>query len=82
MSGSRGRVLVVDDDRDMCDYLRLGLGRHGFEVEHRTDGAEALRRLGEARFDVVVSDINMRGLNGIDLCERIVAEALQEAKAG
>jgi two-component system, NtrC family, response regulator AtoC len=74
VSGTRGRVLVVDDDRDMCDYLRLGLGRHGFEVEHRTDAAEALRRLGEARFDVVVTDINMRGMNGIELCERIVAD--------
>ena len=37
-----GRVLVVDDDADMCDYLATALPLHGFEVESRTEGERAL----------------------------------------
>jgi len=73
VSDSSGRVLVVDDDLDMCEYLRLLLPRHGIAVEYDTDAEEAFARLAQLDVDVVITDINMRGMNGIELCERIAA---------
>jgi two-component system response regulator HydG len=68
-----GRVLVVDDDQGMCELIATGLGKRGFEVTWRTSADEAFALLQTDEFDVVISDLNMRGMSGIDLCERIVA---------
>jgi two-component system response regulator HydG len=65
------RVLIVDDDRAMCDLLEADLGDRGFEVETRTSGADALALLAGRDFDVVLTDLNMRGLTGIDLCRHL-----------
>ena len=68
-----GRVLVVDDDRSMCELLQAGLVRRGFEVTWRTSAAEALAAMSEGDFDVIVTDLNMPGTNGLELCERVTA---------
>jgi two-component system response regulator HydG len=67
----KGRILVVDDDRNMCELLESGLVRRGFEVVSRLSADEATAQLSAEDFDVVVTDLNMRGMNGIELCERI-----------
>ncbi len=67
-----GRLLVVDDDRGMCETLALVLGKRGFDVTWSTQPAEALDRLRTADVDVVVTDLNMPGMSGLELCERIV----------
>jgi two-component system response regulator HydG len=68
-----GRILVVDDVRSMCEMLAARLPKLGFEVTWRTSAVEALDVLAAEDFDVVVTDLNMREMNGIELCERIVA---------
>jgi two-component system response regulator HydG len=68
-----GRVLVLDDDRDMCEMLAAALVRRGYAIEWRTAAADALALLEAHDFDVVVSDINLGGMTGLELCERIVA---------
>ena len=73
MSDRVKRVLVVDDVREMCEMLAERLAPLGFEVEWRTTPAEALDVLATTDVDVVVTDINMAGMNGLELCERIVA---------
>jgi DNA-binding NtrC family response regulator len=70
---SKGSILVVDDDRRMCELLATGLGRKGFAVTTRQAAEEAFDLVVDGGVDVVVSDLNMRGLNGIQLCERVVA---------
>jgi two-component system response regulator HydG len=67
------RVLVVDDDQAMCEFIASGLGKRGFETVWRTRADEAFGLLQTEDFDVVVSDLNMKGMNGLELCERIVA---------
>ncbi|MBX3470158.1 MAG: sigma-54-dependent Fis family transcriptional regulator [Planctomycetes bacterium] len=57
----------------MCLFLESSLKRRGFDAAWRTGGDEAFRLLGAEPFDVVVTDLNMRGLSGIELCDRIVA---------
>ena len=68
-----GRVLVVDDDRRMCELLAAGLGRKGFDVETRQSAAEAFDLLALSEFEVVVTDLNMAGLNGLEFCQRVAA---------
>jgi DNA-binding NtrC family response regulator len=69
----KGRVLVVDDDASMCDMLVSDLGELGFEVKARAAAPAALDALVASEFDAVVADLNMPGMTGLELCERIVA---------
>ena len=66
------RVLVVDDEQSMCEFLQAELSTHGFEIVFRTDADEAFALLGAEEFDVVVTDLQMHGMNGLGLCTRIV----------
>jgi len=68
-----GRVLVVDDAESMCEMLAERLSTLGFEVLWRTSALAALDVLAATEVDVVVTDLNMREVNGIELCTRIVA---------
>jgi two-component system response regulator HydG len=68
------RVLAVDDDAALLDLFVEELPRHGVAVEPARSGEEALRRLAAAPYDVVVSDIHMRGMTGVELARRVAAE--------
>lgn len=67
-----GRVLVVDDDQSMCDLLENTLERAGLQVVARTSAREALEIFADQEFDVVLTDLGMTEMSGIDLCERIL----------
>ena len=64
----RGRVFVIDDDQEMCDLLEAGLGERGFSVESSRVPEDALSRMEEALPDVVLTDLNMEAMSGIDVC--------------
>ena len=66
-------ILLVDDDASLCETLELGLSKRGYRTASCLSAADALARLSGEDFDVVVTDLNMRGTGGIELCERIVA---------
>jgi DNA-binding NtrC family response regulator len=66
-------VLIVDDDAAMCAMLAKGLGRKAFHCQFRTSADEGLTLMETEAFDVVVTDLNMRAMNGLELCARIVA---------
>src|SRR4051812_44172306 len=68
-----GRVLIVDDDPGMCEFVSSGLGKRGFETAWRTSSDEAFALLQAEDFDIVICDLNMQGMNGLELCERIAA---------
>ncbi len=61
------RVLVVDDQVSLLEILRRWLSRGGYEVQVAADGVEALALAKEHRFDVVVTDLKMPGINGLQL---------------
>jgi two-component system response regulator MprA len=67
-------LLVVDDDRRLRRALRRVLVSQGFEVETAEDGETALSRLRERPFDLVVLDVMMPGLDGVEVCEKLRAE--------
>lgn len=69
MNGAR--VLVVDDEADVCSVMADTLAFAGYDVESTTEGEEALRLLEHRPFDVVVSDIAMPRLGGLELLAAI-----------
>ncbi len=69
-----GRILIVDDERSMCELLEMDLHLRGFSTASFTSASDAWRALSEEAFDVVVTDVQMPGTSGIQLCERITAD--------
>ncbi|MDP9151701.1 MAG: sigma-54 dependent transcriptional regulator [Myxococcota bacterium] len=66
------RILIIDDDRSMCDVLEVELKKRGFDAVAMTSPDEALRRLLEDDFSLVITDFNMHRMSGVDLCRQIV----------
>ncbi len=71
---TRGRILLVDDERSLVEMLRDGLEALGFETAQRLSAVQAIDALGTEDFDVVVTDLHMKGMSGFELCERIAAD--------
>jgi two-component system cell cycle response regulator len=65
--GMGGRVLIVDDARVVRAVVARCLGGAGYETEEAADGAEALRRLATESYDVVITDLRMPQLGGLEL---------------
>jgi DNA-binding NtrC family response regulator len=65
--------MIIDDDASMLEMLRAELERRGYEVVAETSPEAALRKLATEDFGVVLSDISMRGMSGVDLCREVVA---------
>ncbi|HEY4055921.1 MAG TPA: sigma-54 dependent transcriptional regulator [Kofleriaceae bacterium] len=66
-----GSILVVDDDFDTASLFADGLRRRGLNVSEVFSGKRCLQRLGEQHVDVVVTDMQMPEMNGIELCDQI-----------
>jgi two-component system response regulator RegX3 len=65
------KVLVVEDESSFVDALTVGLTREGFLVEVATDGAEALQRFETVRPDLVLLDVMLPRVSGIDVCRQL-----------
>lgn len=70
-TGSLSRVLIVDDDEAVLRVHKRALSGGGFDVETAISGQEAITALNRSAFDVVLSDIDMPGMNGIQLLEQV-----------
>ncbi len=68
----KGNIVVIEDDRDMCDMLQAGLGRRGFSVSASLSGKEGLAEVRLQHADAVLADINLPDMNGLDICKSIV----------
>lgn len=66
-----GRILIADDREYIREFLKDFLVLEGFEVEVAVDGQEALERVGQKHFDVVLSDIKMPNKNGYEVFEGV-----------
>ena len=71
MSRAPARVLVVEDDPTVAEVVRRYLERDGFDVEAVGDGREALNRADERAPDLVVLDIMLPGLDGLEVCREL-----------
>ena len=70
---ARLSVMVLDDEPIVGKRLKPALEKSGFEVECYEEPAKALARLDEKEFDIVVTDLRMEGMDGIDILEHVMA---------
>ena len=64
------RVLLVEDDAGIAEIVALHLRDEGYAVEHATDGAAALRLLGQHAWDALVLDLMLPDIDGLEICRR------------
>ncbi|QXD17035.1 response regulator transcription factor [Rhodocaloribacter litoris] len=68
-------ILIVDDEEDILDLLQYNLAREGFETTLAHDGVEALEKAGKNPPDLVILDIMMPRMDGIEVCRRLRQDA-------
>jgi DNA-binding response OmpR family regulator len=78
-SPARRRILVVEDAAPIRELLRLHLSLAGFDIEEVAEGTAALERARTEKFDLIVLDIMVPGLDGITLCRAIRAQGVNVA---
>lgn len=65
------KILLVEDEKKIADSLKKGLFEHNYEVELAYDGLSGRKLFENDHFDLVILDINLPGMSGIDLCKKI-----------
>jgi two-component system, OmpR family, response regulator len=68
---SKQKVLIIDDEENVCELVSLYFGKAGYEVVCAADGAEGLDKLREQRPDIVILDLMLPGMDGIDVCKEV-----------
>ena len=68
------KILVVDDDQNICELLRLYLTKEGYQVTLASDGEDALEKYAQIKPDMVLLDVMMPKLDGWEVCRRIRKE--------
>jgi DNA-binding NtrC family response regulator len=67
----RYRVMIIDDEKIVGDMAKMSLEREGYHVETFLNGEDALARLHEEKFDVVVTDLKMKGIDGMEVLKEV-----------
>src|SRR3954454_10070849 len=75
MADRSARILLVDDEQSIQTLLSYPLRKDGYEVVRAADGREALDRLAEQAFDLVVLDLMLPQLDGLEVCRRLRARS-------
>ncbi len=70
----KARLLVADDERNLRELYRMELEEEGYDVVTAANGDEVLQALDGGEYNVIVLDIQMPGLSGIDLLQKIMAK--------
>src|SRR5947208_15221644 len=68
---SSARILIVDDDPQIRRVLRMALVAQGYEILDARNGEEALEKLRDAKVDLIILDMNMPGMSGLETCRTI-----------
>ena len=64
-------ILVVEDDKDVLELLRYNLTKEGFRVTGVTSGEEALYATKKQTFDLILLDLILPGIDGLEVCRRL-----------
>jgi DNA-binding response OmpR family regulator len=71
MANGSARILLVDDEQSVQTLLSYPLRKDGYHVTSAVDGQEALQRFAEARFDLVILDLMLPKLDGVEVCRQL-----------
>jgi len=70
------RVLLIEDDEDLGELVKYNLEKQNFSVDWVLDGKEALEKLKAKRYDIIILDLMLPGMSGLDLCKKIRKETI------
>ncbi len=73
------RIMVIDDEKVVVDMTKMALTHYGYVVESFLNGESALARLKEEKFDVIITDFKMKGIDGMEVL-RTVKEQYPQTK--
>ncbi len=65
------KIIVIEDDRDINELIAYNLAKEGFYTEQEFDGRQAIERLKNEQFDIVILDIMLPGVDGFHICKAI-----------
>jgi two-component system alkaline phosphatase synthesis response regulator PhoP len=65
------RVLIVEDDEAMANALRIGFEHEGYSVSQAQDGAEGLRMASEEQYEIIILDVMMPKMSGLEVCQQL-----------
>jgi len=65
------QILVIDDEKSILNVVRQKLTKFGYKVEIASDGKEGIQKFDDGRFDLVITDILMPGIDGNDIVQHI-----------
>ncbi len=68
---TREKILIIEDEADLVKGLKLNLADEGYEVDWASDGREGLRRALEEAPDLVILDLMLPGMNGLEICREL-----------
>ncbi len=71
------RILIAEDEKPLANALGLKLGAQGYEVELAFDGEEAIQKLGNSKYDLIVLDLVMPKVSGFEVIESIRAKKIE-----
>jgi DNA-binding NtrC family response regulator len=74
MKNNNYKLLVVDDERDICKALEFLLSREGYSVVTAYSGKDALEKIGKEAFDLVITDLKMEGIDGMEVLEKALGK--------
>ncbi len=73
---SHEKILIVEDDEDIVELIRYNLDKDGFRAVGVTKGEEAIKRLQSESFDLVLLDLMLPGIDGLEVCRKLKADEL------
>lgn len=65
------KILVIEDEQSVSSFIRKGLEEQGYEVTQAFDGSTGLRAAVQHRFDLIILDLILPGINGIEVCKKL-----------
>jgi two-component system phosphate regulon response regulator PhoB len=72
---AKERILVVDDEEDILELVRVNLSREGYQLALAASGEEALKKAGREAFDLIVLDLMLPGLDGLEVAKALKTDA-------
>jgi len=66
-----GKILIVDDEQSMCDFMEIMLSKEGYDVETTVSGTEAIQRTSSSEYDLIIADLMMPEMSGLTLLKKI-----------
>src|SRR6195952_5776282 len=68
---NKGTILIIDDEKDLIEMVRYNLDKDGYDVISATDGQSGLQIAQGHKLDLIILDLKMPGIDGLEVCRRL-----------